>query len=68
MGLKETVLMEIAKSLVPMLLDVAITNVPTLRAWLAAKCKETTNTLDDYVVEVSMDFLEEWLLEFKSKM
>ena len=68
MGLKDELLLGIAKSMVPMILDLAIDNIGPMRDWLSEEAQKTSNTMDDYLVGLTIDFIEDYLIELRESM
>lgn len=65
MGFKDELLLGLAKSLIPIMLDLALDNIDLLRDWLNEEAQKTSNTLDDYLVGLTVDFIEDYLLELR---
>jgi hypothetical protein len=68
MGLSETIGKQILKAALPLAIQFVLDNMDTIRDFLKAEAQKTDNSLDDMIVNVSVDWFEGFLKELKDKV
>ena len=54
---------QIGKAMVPILVELALNNLDSIHEFLDEQAQKTTNTMDDWLVSVLVDYLHDALTE-----